>query len=152
MIVQRQVDIFNRAERLVLNGATVGVCHQNNVVTNNVKGFAKEVFRRYPEANIKKNKDNLGNFSRHDFGAVSIINLYTQSNVGKNHFNEPRLDWFRLSLYRLGRDLQDNPLDYLLFPYGIGCGLAGGDWFKYNEVILGFSDYYGINVEICKKV
>ncbi|MGH8711572.1 MAG: hypothetical protein ACREVA_09710, partial [Burkholderiales bacterium] len=31
------------------------------------------------------------------------------------------------------------------FPYGIGCGLAGGDWNEYKKLLEGFAEQVSVN-------
>ena len=54
-----------------------------------------------------------------------------------------RLRYFKKALDKFANELtcDDTPV---YFPYKIGCGLAGGDWTKYEEAINEFaSKYYG---------
>lgn len=48
-----------------------------------------------------------------------------------------RRRWFVKCLFDLSEQLQDLPdVKSVAFPYLIGCGLAGGDWKSYNDMIL----------------
>lgn len=50
---------------------------------------------------------------------------------------ENRRQWFIKCLADLSKQLQDLPdIKSIAFPYLIGCGLAGGNWEKYNEMIV----------------
>ena len=50
-----------------------------------------------------------------------------------------RQGFFRKCLIAILQEIKD--IDSIAFPYGIGCGAAGGDWNKYFEMIEGFSNY-----------
>nr|BDT62501.1 MAG: wsv206-like protein [Melicertus latisulcatus pemonivirus] len=53
---------------------------------------------------------------------------------------ENRLVYFGTCLEELHKELMNaTDIDTVVFPYRIGCGLAGGDWFKYMKLIDKFT-------------
>lgn len=74
--------------------------------------------------------------------------LFAQYAPGKSGFffkditnekdtKENRKIWFVKCLEDLSEQLKDLPdISSVAFPYLIGCGLAGGNWKHYNEMIL----------------
>ena len=48
---------------------------------------------------------------------------------------ENRLRWFKQCLGRLATKANTLKCKTVAFPYGIGCGLAGGDWKVYSAII-----------------
>lgn len=64
-----------------------------------------------------------------------VANLYAQDRAGPPsgaETAEQRLLWFREALVALAHRLGSAPT-VCAFPYGIGCGLAGGDWPTYEQ-------------------
>lgn len=75
--------------------------------------------------------------SRYSHGVLvpGVANLYAQDRAGPPsgaETAEQRLLWFREALVALAHRLGSAPT-VCAFPYGIGCGLAGGDWPTYEQ-------------------
>jgi O-acetyl-ADP-ribose deacetylase (regulator of RNase III) len=94
-----------------------------------------------------------------------IVNLMGQWGPGKpgsvhNYDEYPqdyadnaiqRLEWFDQGLQTLSEWSQENKIKSVSFPYHIGCGLAGGSWDQYNQLIDKFAtNNPTINVTICR--
>ncbi|MEC1270046.1 Appr-1-p processing protein [Bacillus vallismortis] len=121
-------------------------------------GLAKSILNKYP--NVKKeyqsfrnfnlnkgltDKDLLGlvNYVRVSDGKV-IANVFGQVNIKKNHFDKTvytkteALTRGLKEVKKFSKQLNKS----VAIPYGIGCGLAGGDWNIISELIESiFSDY-----------
>ena len=73
----------------------------------------------------------------------TIVNMYAQFAPGKagrgDDSAEKRLQWFRSCLRRVGRLAG---VSSVAVPYGIGCGLAGGNWDDYEAELQGFAKAY----------
>lgn len=117
------------------------IAHQCNVTSQGSAGLAREIFKAYPLANTygTVNVSNLGNV--HIIG--NVINMYAQrypSYPSPNSDDSPtnRLTWFRQCLEKI--DKSTIGTGAIAFPWGIGCGLAGGDWNLYSQALLDFSD------------
>ncbi|MGK9268724.1 Appr-1-p processing protein [Bacillus inaquosorum] len=127
-------------------------------------GLAKSILNKYP--NVKKeyqsfrnfnlnkgltDKDLLGlvNYVRVSDGKV-IANVFGQINIKKNHFDKTvytKTEALTRGLKEV-KELSKQLNKSVAIPYGIGCGLAGGDWNIISELIDSiFSDY---NVAIYK--
>ncbi|PSB00137.1 Appr-1-p processing protein [Bacillus halotolerans] len=127
-------------------------------------GLAKAILNKYP--NVKKeyqsfrnfnlnkgltDKDLLGlvNYVRVSDGKV-IANVFGQINIKKNHFDKTvytKTEALTRGLKEV-KELSKQLNKSVAIPYGIGCGLAGGDWNIISELIDSiFSDY---NVAIYK--
>lgn len=79
-----------------------------------------------------------------DTGITDVVHLYAQKHPGKPRADdtaEMRIEAFRNGLAILA-DLVHlgtmRPTTFL-FPHGIGCGLAGGDWKVYRPMIDEFA-------------
>ena len=120
-------------------------------------GIAKQIKDRYPQAyqadvNYISNEydDNgqfihpLGNFSKAEVSSKFlpnnkgyIYNMYTQAGIGddsrKVHYEKfwQALNNVEKDLYKMNTDKDQydgSPAPVLGLPYGISCGLAGGNW------------------------
>jgi len=121
-------------------------CHQCNCVTTKSKGLSSSIFSKYPNTNTYKNH----NLHKSIPGTIDVfldcgvINLYAQYLPGKAVIKEKelRLWWFELCLQAIIDHLP--PDKSYAFPYGIGCGLAGGRWEDYFKLIEQFSHHPNI--------
>src|SRR5882724_7601890 len=137
------------------------IIHQCNCFNTMGAGIAKEIKRRYPsayaadQATKKGDKHKLGSFS---FAAPTdeqdkwIINLYGQYRYGRD---EQYTDYKAMAdafssihkwLFKM--ELQDKVIG---IPYGMGCGLGGGDWKIVEDLIEKIFGDKSHQVLICKK-
>lgn len=122
-------------------------CNTRNIMG---AGIAKQIKDRYPEAyeadtkayDTEYDKDGqyvhwLGKFSKSEINDRKYIyNMYTQASIGKGR--EVDYEKFWQALKRVEEDLFEmnvnkheydgSPSPVLGLPYGISCGLAGGNW------------------------
>nr|WP_314459971.1 macro domain-containing protein [uncultured Clostridium sp.] len=144
------------------------ICHQVNCQGVFERGIAGQIKKMFPEVEktyriiTKQWQEQSGQITSGLLGRVSaqpvelngrwflIANLYGQDNYGKNGVYT---DYKALSqAVNEIRDFVDvrGRLEKVAFPYGIGCGNAGGDWDKVEEILNScFSDYQG-EVQIWK--
>jgi O-acetyl-ADP-ribose deacetylase (regulator of RNase III) len=117
------------------------IAHQCNCVTNYGKGLSATLFRRFPWADTYSNRcepskpgtiEVFGNGNAQRF----VINMYAQYNPGKprgpHDTAQIRRQWFADCLEQIN-SLPE--LREVAFPYLIGCGLAGGDWSMYSQML-----------------
>ena len=116
-------------------------CNTRNIMG---AGIAKQIKDRYPEAyeaDWRAFNSNygvtLGKFSKADIGDHKYIyNMYTQATIGTGR--EVDYEKFWQALKRVEQDLFEmkiskheydgSPPPVLGLPWGISCGLAGGNW------------------------
>lgn len=150
-------DLFNSNETWIIQ--------QCNCVTNRSAGLSKEVFKRYPKADIYRKRtkpDKPGNITIH-YGDKNIINLLAQYYPGKPSYRKTmdnllddtnqRIEWFKNCLKEISRHADEINEKYersVAVPYGIGCGLAGGNWTVYLSLLKEFSERYKFHVKIYK--
>jgi len=116
------------------------IAQQCNCVTTYGRGLFTAIKNKYKWADTystNKNRipgtiDIKGNGKDKRF----VINMYAQKNVGKHSF-EKRIEWFKQCLYQIS---QIDGISEIAFPYKIGCGMGGGDWSVYRQMIKTFSD------------
>jgi len=125
------------------------ICHQTNCLSINSAGLAKSIFNIFPYANTYKSRikanlpgtiDILGN----GFDQRFVINMYAQYYPGYSQSNdakdtkEKREEYFYQCLLKIAKIPN---LESIAFPHNIGCGLAGGDWVKYFDMLQKMNTY-----------
>lgn len=132
------------------------LCHQCNCVTFAAAHLAAAVFKRFPYANIyssRESPDEPGRIILKGNGENQrlVVNMLGQFYPGmatvQNDYDsyKMRRRYFRECLFNMTK-LDGN----FAFPWGIGCGAAGGNWGKYIEILKNFEGYIKGNVVIYK--
>jgi len=138
------------------------IAHQVNCVSKGSRGLARQIFDKYPNSNIytKVSNRNLGQvyITFEDDSKLKILHLTAQIYTGKPRDADryvDRLKAFKECIYLLennqgisrefiGSDVMKIETlrrfdiidgDVVGFPYGIGCGLAGGNWDDYYKIL-----------------
>lgn len=138
------------------------IVQQCNCLTVRAHGLSAAIAVKFPEANVYKQRRGVGQRNlamledRGKPGTIvvmdRVINLLAQWRPGKVQSGyahiypessppESELQrqlWFQQCLETLALFLQGQAVT-LAFPYGIGCGLAGGDWTCYLAMIQDFA-------------
>lgn len=126
------------------------LCHQTNCVTNRAAHLAKDVFRKYPWADIytpRQTPDVPGTIIVKGNGQDQryVINMLGQYYPGYPKYPNSTKDggavrqkYFHQCLHQISK-LPD--LESLAFPFKIGCGAAGGDWTAYLDLIQRFTAF-----------
>ena len=127
------------------------IVHQCNAQTSRAMGLAKAIFDTYPEANI------YNDGTRRVPGTIiirePIVNLIGQKTPGKPKAGESaamREAWFEQALIELADYCHEAEIEEVAFPYGIGCGLAGGNWDNYKAMIKQFERDSDVHVVVFK--
>jgi O-acetyl-ADP-ribose deacetylase (regulator of RNase III) len=130
------------------------LCHQCNCVTMRAAHLAAEVFRRYPWADIYAGRP--ANYAPTDGrrpgdivvtgdGASRrlVVGMLGQFYPGKPRFPDGARDGFRARRVAFAgcllKILRIPELRSVAFPWGIGCGAAGGDWGRYLPMLERFA-------------
>lgn len=133
-------------------------CHQVNCMGVMGAGIAKQIKERYPEVYsyyVEKCKNDS-----HPLGKIqcvttsdgrTCVNIFAQMKYGKDRVYTDYVA-FKLCLRRLKNYLDTHvPKDKIVaFPYGIGCGLAGGNWTVISKLLEEFSKTVKQKVVIVK--
>lgn len=152
------------------------ICHQVNCITHNSLGLARSIFDKYPLYNIytdptRQEDRKVGNTDI-DYSTgydVAVVHLHGQHKQGKCNDDETpeyRLAWMKQALHRtfdfyinstssthdalFGHDLEKKVI--FLFPYEMGCGLAGGKWQDYQRLINEFAAAFAGNSNVTVKI
>lgn len=143
----------------VLNQPVNVIAHQVNCRGVMGAGLAKQIrdkypktYQRYKELCDWKGSEALGRAQvtlpiiKKDF---YVINMFAQEGYGRD---KRYTDYIALHscLVRVRHFMCQNNLKTLALPYGLGCGLAGGDWKLVYEIIRDVFTPSEITVYICK--
>lgn len=124
----------------IFDGEWHGMVHCANLYHTFGAGIAKQIKIKYPSAyqadceTPKGSEKKLGTYSSSHENDKSIYNLYAQVGIGND--GDPlkrncRYDHIHDAMWLVCEYIIDTKgnLPYILgIPYGMGCGLAGGEW------------------------
>lgn len=134
-------DIFDAQEKYI--------CHQTNCITKRAAHLSKDVFARYPYADIYSGRtepDEPGNIIIKGNGQDQryVINLLGQYYPGCKYPNSAfdgakvREKNFHRCLLKIAKIPN---LESVAFPFRVGCGAAGGNWDYYLGTLKNFAFY-----------
>jgi len=148
------------------------LCHQCNCVTSSAAHLAWHVFKRYPYADVYSprketilqnsidepqviwSKDTPGDIIIRGNGEDQryVVAILGQYYPGTPRYPNDELDgtiarqkYFHQALWKL---VQVEDLHSVAFPWGIGCGAAGGDWNVYYKIIGNFAKYLDSKADV----
>lgn len=151
MIVSKKIELINGNLLDFPNGIN-NIAHSCNCRMIMGGGIAKQIKDRYPEAyqadvdfisdeydHNGQFKHPLGNYSKAKVDKGVIYNLYTQAGIGTGE-RQVHYEKFWRALKNMQEDLlfiqhETGIRQSLGLPYGISCGLAGGNWGIINAMI-----------------
>lgn len=112
------------------------ICHQVNCRYTMGAGLAAQIRRKYPRhyGDYISRIPHLGGLYITQINSdLYVVGIYGQDGYGrdKQYTQYPALEKGLAAVAKLGKEY--NLPVYL--PYGIGCGLAGGDWNIVSEII-----------------
>jgi len=138
-------------------GITV-LCHQANCQATMGSGIAAQIRERYPEAALadrdawKAKEAKLGLFSSVKINDTkTIVNLYGQYDFKRGRDTD--YEGLYLAMDRLFGVISEakDPSKYVIgIPFGMGCGLGGGDWRIVSAMIEVLEEKYHVPVVIVK--
>lgn len=145
--------MINIINDTIFNSKEKYIAQQCNCLTKRAAHLSLDIFTKYPYANIYKDRiidnhiDKPGNIIIRGNGKDKryIINMLGQYYPGIVKYPNSKLDGFKARTDYFFSCLQkiseiDN-LKSIAFPYGIGCGAAGGDWELYYKLINKFYEF-----------
>lgn len=142
--------MLNTIDGNLLDATTKYIAHQTNCVTNRAAHLSAAVFSRYPHADVYS-----GRIVPNDPGTISIkgngtdlryvINMFGQYYPGSPRYPNSAKDGFEVRkkyFFNCLKAIAEIPdLNSIAFPYGIGCGAAGGDWSFYHSLLNKFAHF-----------
>ena len=137
----------------VLDAETELIAHQVNCKGVMGAGLARQVREQFPAVydayrracnSVVRSSDLLGKIQIKQ----SIVNLFAQDGYGtdRRYTDYKALE---LCLSKLASYMTQHSMRTLALPYGMGCGLGGGDWDTVHEIIKRAFDNTDITVYIC---
>lgn len=126
------------------------IAHQCNCITQNSAGTAKDIYDRFPYADIYAQRDKPStpgtiHVAGDGHEQRYVINIFAQYYPGKPKYPDSSLDgvkarqaYFHKCLLQIAKLPS---LKSIAFPMGIGCNLAGGDWNWYYGMLKIFEKY-----------
>ena len=136
-----------------VRGLTCNIAHQVNATSKKPGGLAKALVEELPFANVSFDErehtgpqDSLLGTVRIDKDperatTVTVFSIYGQRYGGKpgkhNDSSADREKYFARALAHLAAQAPD--LASIAFPENIGCGIARGDWTRYQAMIHDFA-------------
>lgn len=133
----------------ILDATEQYIAHQCNCHSRGSAGLAYALFQKFPYANDYKNRatpDVPGTIRVHGDGIDQryVINMFAQVYPGQvwppenpNDTLEIRAQLFSTCLDAIATIIN---LNSIAFPANIGCGLAGGNWDRYYEMLKEFAN------------
>ena len=134
----------------ILDVNTKYIAHQTNCVTKKSSNLAAAVFKRFPFADIYSIRtdnqiDTPGTIIVKGNGLDQrfVINMLGQFYPGAPKYPDSKKDGFEVRKQYFFQCLKSilliEDLQSIAFPYRVGCGVAGGDWDFYYELLEKFA-------------
>ena len=134
---------YEKGDLITNKGYTI-FCHQVNCRYRMGSGIAKQIRSLYPEVYreyMSLNRQTLGTIQPVITNDCRVcINMFAQDNYGRDGKRYTDYTAFKNCLNEIEKYLKSNRDDMVVaFPYGIGCGLGGGDWHVIKGMLMDFS-------------
>ena len=116
------------------------IVHQCNCVTTTPKGLSQSIFAKFPDADIYSDGTirKMGDIIIRGH-VINLLGQYYPSKAKYPNDNELlRIKAFKNGLNKIAKQI--TLTCNIAFPYKIGCGLAGGKWPVYEEMIKEFAN------------
>lgn len=132
----------------ILDSTAKYIAHATNCISQKSAGLAKLIFETFPHANtyinrINPNKPGSIDILGNGINKKYIINMYSMYYPGNSKYPDSSLDglnarekYFSMCLNSIS---QIQNLESIAFPFQIMCGLGGGNWDKYLELLENFN-------------
>lgn len=134
----------------LLTSSEYYIFHQTNCISAYAAGIARNIFEKFPDTDVYKNRTTPSKpgtievIQSKIFPCYTVINAFGQYNPGKPNENSTidnskvRKKYFHKCLLATAKIPN---LISIGFPFGVGCGLAGGNLDHYYEMIENFANY-----------
>lgn len=119
------------------------IVHQVNCCSAMGAGFAQVFYKKYPEIKKAYHDHCRGKTKDELLGDIQLVtltpeltgvNLFTQKNYGNSKRTGVQYTDMPLLIKRL-KEIVKVAGKPVYAPYGIGCGLAGGDWAELEDAL-----------------
>lgn len=134
----------------ILDSDAQYIAHQTNCVSLDSAGLARKLFDRFPYADVyalrvpgERAQPGTVVVSGDGSALRYVIHMMGQVYPGKPKYPDSETDGVRarkVYFHSCLKQIAAIPdLNSVAFPYGIGCGLAGGDWGFYFDQLEKFA-------------
>ncbi len=142
--------IITRVGNLLDSTAPI-LCQQVNCERKMGAGLAKQIVQRYPDVlqAFRNNDPILGGVFLYTLPTgQKLANLYAQSHT-RRYDGECCTDYeaLRTALHQVRIYARSQAIPLIAIPYGMGCGLAGGDWGVVSAMVENVFNQSGVEVE-----
>jgi uracil-DNA glycosylase len=138
----------------ILTSSRQIIAQQCNCTSKTYAGLSKSIVDTFPHANFYNRDFDSKPGTIKLVGKKSqryIVAMFAQLRPGKpkqDDTAEMRIEWFKSCL---GKIAKIKGIKSIAFPYGIGCGLAGGDWQTYCKILVDWAKCHdNIQIDIVK--
>lgn len=149
---------IQKQDLLSINAAAI--CHQVNCQNVMGAGVAKAIAEKYPEVKREYHALCLKTKAAHTspkvlLGTVQVVPVNSVSKAVVNIFGQQYYGRFGVytdydALAKAFTEINEMFAGKrIAFPYGFGCGLAGGDWMTVEKLML--KHLWGCDVVVCLK-
>lgn len=145
---------------IIFSDGVAAICHQVNCQSVMGSGVAKAIYQKWPEVKQKYHEFCSGQRPEDLLGKIQVVDLLSEfparNKVVINVFGQ--LTYGRRKICYTDYDALAKAFDEInkicafktiAFPYGFGCGLAGGDWVTVEKLML--EHLYNVDVVIYMK-
>ena len=121
------------------------IAHQANCISKGAAGVARAIYNKYPYSDVyyrRTSPSSMGEIEicGNDDDERFIINMFAQYYPGESHYVEDMPDHRVVAFKSCLNKISEIKMDSIAFPYLIGCGLGGGNWNTYLEILINFAE------------
>lgn len=134
--------MFTIVNNDLLNVSADAICHQVNCSNAMGSGVAKAIYTKYPEVKTEYHKLCSRRNAQELLGTVQVVkplrsNIEVVNIFGQHFYGRHGCYTNYDALEKAFREInQIYTGKTIAFPYGFGCGLAGGDWMTVEKLML----------------
>jgi len=139
VIYKSQMVVVEIVNDDLLNAKEVIICHQCNCTTSTPAGLALSIVKKYPSADVYKHRTKQSTPGTITLISIddkrSVIAMFAQINPSyplNADSTNARKYYFQQCLDEID-SMKLN--ECVAMPYLIGCGMAGGNWNSYLEML-----------------
>lgn len=132
------------------------ICHQVNCQNQMGAGVAREIYTKWPEVKTEYHRFCEGKDPYELLGKVQVvelrefqagnkvvINIFGQLNLGRKKACYTSYEALAAAFDEINHIAA---FKTIAFPYGFGCGLAGGDWMTVERLMLERMPYVDVAI------
>ena len=123
------------------------ILHQTNCQNAFGAGFAGYLTRVNPDikqefhtyCKLNRGCILLGDYHIYELDGYAIVHIFGQSHYGNSRKTGKCYTDYTEVEHALASFRQNHPEDTAICPVNMGCGLAGGDWSRYSQILAKYN-------------